>query len=328
MPQVLYITAPRTVELRDEPEGEIAPNEARVKMCHSGISHGTEMHFYSGVGSRAFPDTTGYSSVGEITEVGSQFTAARVGDAIFDYVGHCTGFVISQENPVYRLPPGLDRRNGIFAALASVAYNGVLESQVALGETVAVFGLGVVGQLTVALLKRAGAFTVIAIDPIANRRDAAITMGAAASVDPLAGDIEQQVRALNNGELVDVVIETSGAISGLNDAIKIIRPQSLIVPLSLYGPQAPGLDLSGGFHRKRVQLRVAQGDSTPIHLAPRWNADRRLRSAMSLLPELPLDVLITHHFRIEDASDAYEFVLAHARDCIQVVFEYGEEKTR
>jgi threonine dehydrogenase-like Zn-dependent dehydrogenase len=321
MPEALYVVAPGEIEIRPESSGHIGPDEARVRMLHSGISHGTEMNVYSGRNVRQMPCRIGYCAVGEVVECGPQFTKASVGDHVFGYASHATEFRISQQRPVFKLPEGLDARCGVFTALGGVAYNGVLESQVALGETAVVFGLGAVGLCTTFLLRRAGAFRVISVDPIGIRQEAGLRMGACAALDP-GDELADRVSALNEGELADVVLETSGAIQGLNDALKVIRKQSTIVALSWYSRDAAGLDLTRDFHVKRPNIKVAQGDSTPLHLSSRWTEERRALSTLQLLPEMPLNTLISHSFPFSDAQKAYELVHDHPEQCIQVVLEY------
>ena len=92
--------------------------------------------------------------------------------------------------------------------------------------------------------------------------------------------------------------------------------------LSWYSTDAAGLDLTRDFHHKRVNIRVAQGSSVPLHLSSRWTYERRVRSALKLLPEMPLQGLITHTVPFEEAPGAYELVHNHPEKCIQVVFEY------
>jgi threonine dehydrogenase-like Zn-dependent dehydrogenase len=241
--------------------------------------------------------------VGEVVECGPEFSGASVGDRVFSYSSHATEFRISDREPVYKLPKGLDVRCGIFTALAGVAYNGVLESQIALGETAVVFGLGVVGLCSTFLVRQAGAFRVLSIDPIDIRREAGVRMGAGEVLEP-GDDLANRVSGLNGGELADVVIETSGAISALNEALKVIRNQSTIVSLSWYSHDSAGLDLTRDFHMKRVNIKVAQADSTPLYLLSRWNS------------------LITHTFPFSAAQEAYELVHSHPEQCIQVVLEY------
>jgi len=322
MPRQLYITEPFHIELRDEPDADLKADQARVKMLYSGISHGTEMNVYRGRRSWDFPVRSGYSAVGEVVEAGEDFTKAKVGDLIFQYAAHGTEFVLSESGPVYPVPEGVAPKSAVIAALAGVAYNGVLESRVALGETAVVFGLGVVGLCASFQVRRAGAFRVIGVDPLQIRRDAALKMGVDTVIDPAARDVQQQVKAANEDEWADVIIESSGAIPALNDALKVIKNQSTIVALSWYSGDGSGLDLSRDFHLRRVNLRVAQASSVPVELSPRWTHERKFRSALSLMPEMPLDSLVTDTFPFEEAGEAYELVDKHPEECIQVVLEY------
>ena len=322
MPETLYMAEPGKIEIRSEKQELLAPDQARAKMLYSGLSHGTEMNVYSGRNPRKFPLRSGYSAVGEVVEVGSEFTRASVGDLVFDYAPHATEFIISQNQPGYLLPERLEPKCGVFTALAGVAYNGVLESQIALGETAVVFGLGVVGLCASFLVRKAGAFKVIAVDPVEMRREGGRRMGADAVLAPGEGDIGEQVRTLNEGRLADVVIETSGAIAALNDALQVIESQSTIISLSWYSEDAVGLDLTRDFHMKRVNIRVAQGESVPLYLSSRWTLERRVQSAVKLLAEMPLESLVTHIVPFQDAQEAYELVHEHPEQCIQVVLEY------
>lgn len=322
MPRQLYISEPYRIEIREEPRAELEADQARVKMLYSGISHGTEMNVYRGRSSWEFPVRSGYSAVGEVVEVGADLTKAKVGDLVFHYAAHGSEFMLPESGPVYPVPEGVDPKSAVIAALAGVAYNGVLESRTALGETAVVFGLGVVGLCASFQVRRAGAFRVIGVDPLPLRREAALNMGVDATIDPAAGDIQEQVKAANGGEWADVIIETSGAIAALNDALKVIKNQSTIVALSWYSGDGSGLDLSRDFHFRRVNLRVAQASSVPVELSPRWTHERKFRSALSLMPEMPLDSLVTHTFPFEEAGKAYELVDKHPEECIQVVLEY------
>ena len=323
MPKILYITKPRQIELRDEEPRPLKPHEARARMLYSGLSHGTTMNVYRGLNAKSFPCRSGYSAVGEIIETGSEFQGASVGTVVCSHSSHGTEFILSNKQMFHRVPDGLEPRYGIFLPLAGVAYNGVLESRIALGETAVIFGLGVVGLCACFQIRKAGAFRVIGIDPIARRRDAALRMGVDAVIDPADGEVFEQVQSVNDGERADVVIEASGAIPALNDAIKTVKGQSVIVALSWYSSDAAGLNLREDFHLRRIHLRVAQSNSIPADLTPRWTHERKVRCARQLLPEMPLDSLITHEFAFEDAAQAYELVDRHPDDCIQVILNYG-----
>ena len=141
-------------------------------------------------------------------------------------------------------------------------------------------------------------------------------------IDPREEDLREAFHALNEGMDADVAIETSGAISGLNGAIKVIREQCDVIVLSWYPKSAEGLDLERDFHFKRPKIRMAQGHSIHPELSPRWTHERRMRVGAEMLPGLHLEELITHRMNIERAKEAYRLLLEHPEQIIQIVLTY------
>lgn len=322
MPEYVVIEGPRKVGIVEEPSVAVGPNQIKGRMLYSGISHGTEMHLYRGEHVWGdYPCRTGYSAVGEVSEVGEEVKAFKPGDIALSYCSHGTAFVTGEES-AFPLPEGLRPDAAVILALAGVAYNGILEARIALGETVVVFGLGVVGLCASFFARRAGAFNVIGIDPIELRRRTALGMGVDAVIDPANEDVAAAVKDANAGEDADIVIETSGAIAALNQALKVIRQQSPIIALSWYSSSSEGLDLSRDFHFRRARIRVAQASSIPPELSPRWTHQRKVLSALRLMPEMGLERLITHTFAYQDAAQAYELVDQHPEQTVQVVLQY------
>ncbi|MBC8461084.1 MAG: hypothetical protein H8D67_24110, partial [Deltaproteobacteria bacterium] len=113
----------------------LGETQALARTLYSGLSHGTEMHAYRGLDGGSYPCGTGYSNVGEIIDVGKNINNLSIGDLIFAYSGHATHFVVDDANPL-KLPTGLTPQAGVFLALLGVAYNGILEARIVLGETV------------------------------------------------------------------------------------------------------------------------------------------------------------------------------------------------
>ena len=306
-------------------ESELPPlgeHDVRATTLATGISHGTEMYTLEGRGDK-YPCALGYSAVGVVTQTGAEVQRVEAGDVIFAFAPHCTEFQ-THESRCYALPKGLAPEHGQFLALLNVAYNGTMEARPVLGETAVVFGLGTVGQLTCWLARRAGLRRVIGVDPLPLRRDIAEQTGADAVIDPTESDFAERVRGANDGEDADFAIETSGSVSGLNDAMKVVREQSTIVCLSYYRGSTEGLVLDREFHFKRLKLRVAQSSSVHPELMVRWTHDRRLRVAAEMLPTLELDRLITHRFRLEELEQAYSVLRRGAEECLQIVFVCGD----
>src|SRR5207253_2772917 len=163
-------------------------------------------------GSFRFPIKYGYASVGRVVEVGSEVRTLAEGDAVFVHHPHQAAYVVPATAAV-RLPSDLDPTLGVFLANLETATNVVLDAAPRLGERVAIFGQGAVGLLITQLTRRTGAGHVVAVDPIARRRELARGLGADEAL--ASGD------ALDGANL-DVAIEASGHVSALDQALRSV----------------------------------------------------------------------------------------------------------
>src|SRR5205823_8925911 len=119
----------------------------------------------------------GYASVGRVTDVGSAVRELTPDDLVFALHPHQSAYVVPATIPI-RLPMGITPELGVFLANVETAVNIVLDAAPRIGERVAVFGQGVVGLLVTQLLRRTGAQLVIAVEPVARRRELALHLGA------------------------------------------------------------------------------------------------------------------------------------------------------
>ncbi|HET8587045.1 MAG TPA: zinc-binding alcohol dehydrogenase, partial [Candidatus Limnocylindria bacterium] len=218
-------------------------------------------------------------------------------------------FVVDATLPI-PLPRDLEPERAIFLANLETALNVVLDAHARFGETVVVFGQGVVGLLVTQLLARSGV-SVTAVDGYEQRRRLAERFGAAV----VAPD---ELRAT----ATDVTIEISGNPAALQQAIEMTAVEGTVVVASWYGTKAAALQLGGAFHRHRLRLVSSQVSHLDPSLAPRWDRDRRTRLALELLPRLDLAPLITHRFSLDQAVDAYRLIDEHPEQAVQVVFRH------
>lgn len=326
----IWFSAPRRVDLRVETVNPPAPGNVQVRAISSAISHGTEMLVYRGevdattardlptlAGDFAFPIKYGYASVGRVEALGSDVKSLATGDVIFCLHPHQTVY----NAPVTltrKLPRDLEPALGVFYANLETALNIVHDTPLHFGETVLLCGGGVVGLLTLQLLKRRGA-RVLVLEPQATRRAIALEFGADAAFPP-DNDIATKLRAVNNGRAVDVAIEVSGAPAALQQAIDHVLDDGTVVVASWYGTKPVTLDLGGHFHRGRVQLRSSQVGRMRPELNGRWNAARRDEAIIALLQQLRLHDLISHRFQLSAAVEAYQVV--ERGEALQAVFLY------
>jgi 2-desacetyl-2-hydroxyethyl bacteriochlorophyllide A dehydrogenase len=303
----------------------------RVRTALSALSHGTEMLVYRGgvdhdlaldlptlAGGYGFPLKYGYASVGHAVAVGRDVRGVAEGDLVFALHPHQDEYVVTGRL-VRRLPDGIAPEQGVFLANLETAVNVVLDAKPHLGEVVAVFGQGVVGLLVTQLMRRSGA-RVIAFEPSGLRRSFAERCGAEAAVAP--GSVER-LSSLTDGRGADLAVEASGSPSALQEAVDCVATEGTVVVCSWYGEKPVPLDLGGRFHRGRVRLVSSQVGRIDPSLAPRWDRERRLELATTLLAELVLADLITHRVPFIRAAEAYALVDGHADETVQVVLDYA-----
>jgi 2-desacetyl-2-hydroxyethyl bacteriochlorophyllide A dehydrogenase len=349
MPQTVQFSAPGCVEIVDQPTADLRPGQVRVRTSFSGISAGTELTAYRGTnpylhrawdpGLRLFVDDTnglsypmaglGYSEVGEVVEVAPDVAAdpgiPPVGAQVWGIWGHRGEAVLAAEKlRGHAVPAGLDPVAATFARVGAVALNAVLAADIHLGETVAVFGQGVLGLLTTRLVQLSGA-RVVAIDAVPSRLAKALLYGADAVVDVREGITGPQIRRLTGGHGADVAIEISGSYPALHDAIRSVAVDGRVVAAGFYQGEGVGLRLGDEFHHNRVRLVSSQIGGVPPAVAGRWDQARLNRTFLRLAVDGRIDPagLITHVIPAEQAADAYRMLDNRTHEALQVVLTFS-----
>lgn len=350
MNSALRFSGPRVVEIVDTPHIELRPGQTRVRTMYSGISAGTELTAYRGTNpylvsrwdselrlfqaateerAPAYPlDGWGYSEVGEVVEVapvegGTVADAPRVGDRVWGIWGHrAEGILTVEALQGHVLPPHLDPLAAAFVRVGAIALNSVLAGDLGVGSIVTVFGQGVIGLLATRLATLNGA-TVIAIDGIPARREAASRWGAAHTLSP-DEDVALAIRDLTHGIGADVAIELSGNYDALHSAVRAVGADGTVVASGFYQGGGAALRLGEEFHHNRVQLLASQIGSAPKRLQARWDVPRLQRTIVDALADGRLDAaeLVTHRYDISDAAAAYRLLDTDPSAALQVVLEF------
>lgn len=343
MSHAVAFTAPQHVELVAEPTEPLGPRDVRIRTLHSGISAGTELTAYRGTnpyldkqwdderrmflpGNPTFDYPIvgwGYEEVGEIAEIGTDVTEVPMGARVWGAWGHRTETVRSVEFAAPRLlADGTDPLVGIFARIGGIALNVVLDADIHVGETVAVFGLGVPGQLAAQLARLNGA-RVIGVDRIDRRRALAETLGAETTLDPAADDVAARIRDLTDGRGADVCLEVSGHYAALHEAIRSVAYSSRVCAAGFMQGDGTGLRLGEEFHHNRVQVISSQISGVAPALQHRWNGLRLDRTVVDLATRGALHVLplITHRVPLSEAATAFALLHERPADALQVVLD-------
>ena len=259
---------------------------------------------------------TGTGSAGEL----------RVGDVVYGIWGHRSEAVL----PVaalagHLLPEGVDPVAGVFARVGAIALNAVLAAELHLGETVAVFGQGVIGLLVTRLATLSGA-RVVAVDALGPRLRIARTLGAAHAVDAsggAGGAVAERVKA-HVPDGADVAIEISGSYRALHEAVRSTAPGGRVVAAGFYQGEGAGLHLGEEFHHNRIQIVASQIGGVPADLAGRWSPDRLHRVFMGLVADGRLDVgpLVSHVVPCDDVVAAYRLLDEDPGSALEMVLDF------
>lgn len=346
-PSALLLQAPKALAFEPLDLGPPEPGEVLIRTLYSGVSAGTELSQYRGTNPfmhRRFDEASrlflaaeapswpypvrnlGYEEVGEIVEIGAGVTDIAVGDRVFGTWGHRTHHRATAEYARERLmPAGADPRIGVFSHIGAVALNGVHDAQIRLGDVVAVFGLGVPGQIVAQAARAAGA-RVIAVDPDPHRREVALAHGAAEALDPTAGSAGEAIKAMTAGRGADVCIEVSGAPPALAEAIRAVAYSARVVAMGFFQGEAPGLRLGEEFHHNRVQLICSQISGVAPEASYRWSKLRLWQTAVRLQHEglLSLTSLISHTAPFAEAPDLFARLDAGEPGLLQAVLDFGD----
>ena len=323
----LYFTGPETIAHRSV-EIDPAADEVVVATDASAISAGTELLVYRDEvpddlrvdeNIEAFDDTFeyplryGYATVGTVVETGSDVGNEWLDRSVFAFRPHQTRFAADPDDLV-PLPDGVSPAHGSLLPTVETATNLVLDSEPRLGESVIVFGAGVVGLCTTRLLSAFPLDELVVVEPIATRREAATAMGADRTLTPADAATELGDR--------DLAVELSGEPAVLNDAIDAVGYDGRVVVGSWYGDKTAPIELGGTFHRDRIELVSSQVSTIDPARRGRWDRQRRFDTAVEWLDRIDCERLISHRIPFDKAATAYDLLDAGDESVLQVVLMY------
>jgi len=347
MPTDLFLTGERTLEQIPYEEIPLTSKQVRAQAVMSGISHGTEISLFRGTSpfhnkafdpalrlfveaasEKAYPAKLGYEWVGRVIEAGEDVQGFRVGDLVhlpFPH-GQTRTFVpeeLTHLGVTGPLPPSILPEQAIFLGTTSIALQAIHDAHIKVGDHVIVFGLGVLGLLTVQLARLNGAGWIDAVDPIASRRAMAETFGANRALDPIETDIGLALKSCAKG--ADVAIEFSGSYAALHQAIRSVRMAGLVVAAGFYQGGGHELRLGEEWHHNRVSMVASiRGWGNAHRDHPMWDRSRLRQESISLIKDGRLNVgaLLTHRIAFERAPDAYALIDSSSSDVLKVALQY------
>lgn len=285
--------------------------------------------------------SVGYSSSGIVMAVGDGVTDIEAGDRVA-----CAGAGYAVHAEIACVPRLLAAKfseasdisfeEAAFGTVGAICLHGVRTAEVALGDTVAVIGLGLLGQITVQLLKAAGC-RVFGMDLVRQRADLAIQSGADAACSS-AQEFRDLCFQRTGGTGVDSVLITAETPSSepVNLAAELARDRAIVVAVGTVGMEIErklyyGKELdfrvSRSYGPGRYDVAYEQkGRDYPVGYV-RWTEARNMGAFLQLISEkkLSLQSLITHRFQIDDASRAYDLITGRtAEQFLGVLLTYPD----
>lgn len=285
----------------------------------------------------AQPLPLGYCNVGVVSAVGNDVSGFKLGDRVVSNGPHAD-IVIVPKNLCALIPDSVSDEAASFTVLASIGLQGIRLAQPTLGETFVVTGVGLIGLMTVQLLRAQGC-RVLAIDFDEQKLALARSYGAETCNPGKGEDVVSAGMTFSRGRGVDGVIITASTKSSdpVTQAAHMCRKRGRIVLVGV-----TGLELSrADFYEKELTFQVScsygpgrydpsyedQGNDFPIGFV-RWTEQRNFEAVLDMLASGQLEVnsLISHRVAFEDAADAYQ-TLTTDNSALGIILQYTSADT-
>ena len=326
--------SPGEIELQDRPMPSPGPDEVLLRTRRSMVSPGTELTVLSGdyrEGSAwarygRYPFVAGYSAAAEVVQKGADVDGLEVGDVVASATPHAR-FVVAHAADVHAVgdrPVALDHVP--FVTLGQVAMNGVRRARVTWGETVVVFGAGIVGQLAARFCRVAGARPVVVIDPLDHRLAMLPRDPAVIPLRPDVGDLRSAVAEATSGHMADVVFEATGQAGLIPGEFAALKPQEgrFILLSSPRGTTA--FDFHDLCNAPSHTIIGAHNESHPAAgCGPdAWTSARHAELMLDLLAggDLNVEPLITSRLACGDAREAYARLSTRLQQELGIILDW------
>ena len=286
------------------------------------------------------PSALGYSCAGEIIAVADDVKDFKIGDKVAcggSGAVHAEVVAISV-NLCVKLNDDADLKSACFTTVGAIAMQGIRQADLRLAENCVVIGLGLIGQITVSLLKASGV-NVIAIDIDPNQVTKAKMMGADIALSRNDELLSNKINDFTNGYGADAVIITASTSS--NDPIElageICRKKGKVI---IVGAVPTGFSRKN-YYIKELELKMScsygpgrydaefeeEGIDYPYAYV-RWTETRNMQAFAKLLQDqkIAIDKIITHEFAFSNAKSAYDLILERSEPFAGIVLKYDIEK--
>ena len=306
------------------------PNQLRVQSTRSLISAGTELNMLTSTSHGA--TSPGYSLVGTVAEVGANVEGYSVGDRVLTYLKHQGSGLVTLDPDIYEgdayaghIPDDVSDEDAVFVVLGDVALHGVRRAGPTLGDSVAVFGQGSLGQMVTQFARMAGAYPVIAIDLLDERLHLAERSGASHSINAQQDDPVAAVQDLTGGG-ARVVFMVTRTPKILPDCMRAAAAGGTV---SMTGSPPGQVEIGLQEELLRKELTIIGTHQrlyprTPFHHF-QWTrrANRQFIFDSMARAEFQVGHLISHRVPYRDAPEMYAMINRGPEGWQSIILEWG-----
>jgi threonine dehydrogenase-like Zn-dependent dehydrogenase len=330
--RLMFSSSPPRVELESFEPPVPQAGQILVRHTRTQVSAGSETNFLRfGPQAYGLPDgparaNIGYMAVGRIAAVGPGVADFAVGDRVVTASGHAAYSLVdvTPTAAIDRVPDGVADEVAGFVSLGDVALHGVRRAQLQIGQSVAFFGLGIVGQLALQFARISGAHPLIAIDLDDERLALARQSGATHTINAARENVVQRVRDFTGGAGAEAVFHCAGAAGILQTAMECAADRGTVV-LTGSPPGTATIRLKEELLRKELVVTgTYEAGLNQPHVYWRWTRARNRQTCLQLMAagQLRLDHLLTHVVPAGRAPEIYAMVLAGSAGWLGIVFTW------
>lgn len=345
--QTIIFSGSREVSFVKTDLPELGDRDIQIESHRTAISQGTEKSFLingNPNGKQPFPMYPGYSAAGIVTKIGAKVTRIRVGQRVVATGPHSSKIVVSEDLTI-PIDDKVDFDSASFFNIAGMAVYSVKQSKIALPDPVAVLGQGMIGLIATQVARLCGAIPLVSFDLSEQRRELALQFGADLAIDPRNLDEIKDCLKKLPGHGFASVIELTGAKSGFETAIDIVRQRGNIFAGSLiatgnlvdvYGKLWwKGVSISTGYVNSRP-YRLTEGHVVAQNWPPHYETGgeyfcsgshsklQDIKTYLDLISMGRLDMkpIITDHYKPDESPLAFKRILEGDQKMIGCVFDW------
>lgn len=308
-------------------------NEVLIETKCSLISTGTELTILSGEFPAdslwnkfaKYPFNPGYNNVGHIVEVGKNVEESYIGQRVATCNNH-KKYVVSSIDELRPIPDGVADEDAVFFTIAEIVMNGIRRGEISWGESAAVFGLGLLGQLAVRIAYVAGARPVIGLDIAESRLDYMPDNNGIVAINTKDSDWVEQVKKITKERMVDTVVELTGNSSVITSEFQILRDQGRFVVLSSPKGEKTLFNFHDLCNSPSYKIIGAHNNSHPpvATLENPWTKKRDAELFFEYLKDGSIEVnsMISHRCNYKDSPEIYELLLKDRSQAMGVILEW------